>query len=263
MAVEHWLGKARDWVLGGNTIVRVGLILLFVGLMFLARMVVQAGLLPIEARLALVAAAGAALLVVGFNKRLKRPAFGLALQGTGVAVLYVTVFGASRIFGLMPPLVAFGWMILLAALACTLALLQDARGMVFASFLGGFAVPLLLGGDAKTPIDLFTYFTILNFALLTIAWRRSWRELNLLGFVATFGTATFWGTTNYSVEQYLVSQIFLGLTMVIYLLEAVWKIDRGGFCLCLKYDPERGCGPKRAEAVLPRSRARRRAIRVI
>ena len=219
--VEQWLGKARDWLLGGNTIVRVGLVILFVGLTFLARLVAHAGLLPVEARLALVAAAGAALLAIGFNKRKKRPAFGLALQGTGVAVLYLTVFGAARIFGLMPPLAAFGLMIIFAALGCALALLQDARGMAFASFLGGFAVPLLLGGEAKTPIGLFTYFTILNLALLTIAWRRSWRELNLLGFVATFGMATLWGMTSYAQQHYLVCQIFLGLTMAIYLFAAV------------------------------------------
>ena len=223
---EQWLGKARDWLLGGNTIVRVGLVILFVGLTFLARMVANAGLLPIEARLALVAVAGAALVAVGFIKRIKRPAFGLALQGTGVAVLYLTVFGAARIFGLMPPLAAFGLMIVFAALGCTLALLQDARGMAFASFLGGFAVPLLLGGEAKTPLGLFTYFTILNLALLTIAWRRSWRELNLLGFFATFGMATLWGMTSYAPQHYVVCQIFLGLSIAIYLAAALLYAEK-------------------------------------
>lgn len=219
---EEWIGKVRGWLLGGNTIVRVGLVILFVGLTFLARTAASAGLFPIEARLALVAAAGAALLAVGFGKRVERPAFGLALQGTGVAVLYLTVFAAARIFGLMPPLAAFGLMIVFAALGCTLALLQDARGMAFASFLGGFAVPLLLGGEAKTPTGLFTYFTILNLALLVIAWRRSWRELNLLGFLATFGTATLWGMTSYGAQHYLVCQIFLGLSVAIYLFAAVF-----------------------------------------
>ena len=220
--VNEWVGKARDWVLGGNTIVRAGLVILFVGLTFLARTVAHAGLFPIEVRLAFVAAAGAALLAVGFSKRTARPAFGLALQGTGVAVLYLTVFAAVRIFGLMPPLVAFALMIVFAALGCALALLQDARGMAFASFAGGFAVPILLGGDARSPLGLFTYFTILNLALLVIAWRRSWRELNLLGFFATFGTATLWGMASYGPQHYLVCQIFLGLSVAIYLCAAVF-----------------------------------------
>ena len=221
-AVEQLIGKARDWLLGGNTIVRVGLVILFVGLSFLARMAAYAGLFPIEARLALVGLAGAALLAVGFNRRLHRPAFGLALQGAGVAVLYLTVFGAARVFGLMPPLAAFGLMIVFAALGCALALLQNSRVLAFASFLGGFAVPLLLGGESRSPVGLFAYFTVLNLALLAIAWRRSWRELNLLGFFATFGTATLWGLARYGPEHYLVCQIFLALSVAIYLFAAVF-----------------------------------------
>ena len=220
--IEQGLGKAREWLLGGNTIVRVGLVILFVGLSFLARMAAHFGLFPIEARLALVALAGAGLLAVGFNRREVRPAFGLALQGTGVGVLYLTVFAAARILGLMPPLAAFGLMVVFAALGCALALLQNARSLAFASFLGGYGVPLLLGGHAHSPIGLFAYFTILNLALLVIARARSWRELNLLGFIATFGTATLWGLASYGPQNYLVCQIFLWVSVAIYLAAAVF-----------------------------------------
>ena len=219
---DEWIDKARAWLLGGNTIVRVGLVILFVGLSFLARAVVHAGLFPIEARLALVGLAGAGLLALGFNRRVERPAFGLACQGTGVAVMYLTVFAAAKVFGLMPPVAAFGLMIVFAALGCALALLQDARGLAFASFLGGYAVPILIGGHARTPLGLFTYLTILNLALLVIAWRKSWRELNLLGFFATFGTAAAWGITAYGAQNYLICQVFLGLSVAIFLAAAVF-----------------------------------------
>lgn len=219
--IEQWIGAARDWLLGGNTIVRVGLVILFVGLSFLANYAAQAGLFPIEARLALVAAAGAALLVVGFNRRTVRPDFALALQGAGVAVMYLTVFAAARIYTVVPMGAAFALMIVFAALGCALALLQDARGMALASFLGGFAVPVLLGGDAKTPLPLFTYYTVLNAAILVIAWKKSWRPLNLLGFFATFGMAIVWGQTSYEPQHYLTCQIFLALSIAIYLAAAV------------------------------------------
>ena len=79
--VEQAVGAARDWLLGGNTIVRVGLVILFIGLSFLARYAAVAGLFPVESRLAAIGAAGIALLVVGFGKRLAKPGFALALQG--------------------------------------------------------------------------------------------------------------------------------------------------------------------------------------
>lgn len=61
------IGKVRGWLLGGNTIVRVGIVILFLGLVFLVRFAAMAGLFPIETRLALVGAAGVALLAIGLG----------------------------------------------------------------------------------------------------------------------------------------------------------------------------------------------------
>jgi uncharacterized membrane protein len=219
--VELLVNRAREWLFGGNTIVRAGLAILFVGLVFLARLVAKAGLLPLEVRLAMVAAVGLVLLVIGFLKRVERPDFGLSLQGAGVAILYLVTFAAARTFGVMPPLAAFAFMILFAALGCTLALMQNALPLAMVSFLGGFAVPVLLGGQSETPLGLFTYITILNLAILIIAWRRSWRPLNLLGFAATFLIATAWGTSAYEPQHYLLCQLFLIITIAIYLATAL------------------------------------------
>ncbi|MCA1661185.1 MAG: DUF2339 domain-containing protein [Novosphingobium sp.] len=219
--VERIVAAAREWLLGGNTIVRVGLVVLFIGLAFLARFAATAGLFPLEARLALVALAGAALLGVGFNRRVERPAFGLALQGAGVAVLYLTAFAAARVYELMPLSLAFAAMIAFCALGCALALLQDARGLALGAFAGGFAVPFVLGGESPTPLVPFAYYTLLNAAILVIAWRRSWRSLNLLGFFATFAGASVWGVTSYAPQHFLVCQVFLAISVAIYLAMAV------------------------------------------
>lgn len=219
--IERGFAAARNWLLGGNTIVRVGLVILFVGLSFLARYAANAGLFPIELRLAAVGAVGAALLGVGFNRRTIRPEFGLALQGAGVGVLYLTVFAAARMFEVMPPLAAFALMIVIAALGCALALLQDSKLMALASFAGGFAVPVLLGGESPTPLPLFAYGTVLNVAILFIARWKSWRELNLLGFFATFVIGGAWAAARYGPEQFWICQVFLALTVAIYLLTAL------------------------------------------
>lgn len=219
--VEQLGEKVRDWFLGGNTIVRVGLVILFFGLVFLARLAVQAGLFPIEARLGLVGLVGAVLLGVGFWKRTVRPDYALHLQGGGVAVMYLTVFAAARVYAVMPPGAAFAFMIVIAALGAALAILQNSQAMALASFLGGYAVPVLLGGDSKTPLPLFSYLTVLNLAVLAIAWKKSWRPLNLLGFFASFGIAALWGTARYSDQHFLICEVFLAITVAIYLATAV------------------------------------------
>lgn len=212
---------ARTWLFGGNTIVRVGLIILFVGLSFLASYAASAGLFPIELRLALVAAFGIALLAVGFRTREGRPGFGLALQGGGVATIYLTLFAAAKLYAIFPIAAAFMLMIVVCALGCALALLQRSQALAVVAFAGGFAVPLLLGGDGGSIVIVFAYYTILNLAILFIAQRQAWRVLNLIGFFATFGVATLWGTTSYQPTDFVATQGFLIVTVLIYVATAV------------------------------------------
>ncbi|MDO5086686.1 MAG: DUF2339 domain-containing protein, partial [Comamonadaceae bacterium] len=204
-----------------NTIVRVGLVILFVGLSFLARYAAQAGLLPVELRLSAIGAAGLALLAVGFRQRLARPGFGLSLQGAGVAVLYLTVFGAFRFYALVPPLAAFVLMVAVCAGGCALALLQNARALALLAFAGGFAVPLLLSSGGGSHVALFSYYMLLNLGIVFIASQRAWRALNLLGFVATFGVATLWGVLRYEPAHYATAQAFLLGFVAIYVAAAV------------------------------------------
>lgn len=218
-------GMARGWLFGGNTIVRVGLILLFVGLSFLARYAAMAGLFPIEARLALVAAAGIALLVTGFLRRQARPEFGLALLGGGVAVIYLTLFAAARFYDLLPLLPAFVLMLLVCTLGCALALLQGSLALAMISFIGGFAVPLLLGGDGSS-VALFGYYALLNLAVLGLVWRKGWRPLGLIAFFATFGVMGTWVADAYTPADYGSTEAFLALFMLVQVALAVLAAQR-------------------------------------
>ena len=211
----------KNWFVGGNTIVRVGLVILFIGLSFLARYAASAGLIPVELRLGSIGAAAIALLAIGFRKRDAKPGLALAFQGAGVAVMYLTVFAAFRLYNLIPPLPAFALMIVVCALSCTLALLQNSRALAVAAFAGGFAVPLLLSTGSGSHVGLFSYYALLNVAILFIAYKRSWRVLNVVGFIATFGVATAWGTLSYLPEQYATTQPFLIFFVLNYLLTAV------------------------------------------
>ncbi len=221
---ESWLalglGAVRGWIFGGNTIVRVGLVMLFVGLSFLARYAAMAGLFPIEMRLALVAAVGIALLVIGFLRRTARPDFALALQGAGVAVLYLVIFGAARFYDLLPLLPAFALMLLVCTLGCALALLQGSQILALAAFVGGFAVPLLLGGEGSS-VGLFGYYAVLNVAALVLVWRTGWRLLGLIAFFATFGVMGAWVAADYTPAEYATTQAFLALFMLVHVSMAV------------------------------------------
>ncbi len=64
--IERAIDGARAWLFGGNTVLRVGVVLLFLGLAFLLRYATEGMVVPIELRYAGVAAAALGLLGVGW-----------------------------------------------------------------------------------------------------------------------------------------------------------------------------------------------------
>ena len=93
------LDPVKQWFFGGNTIVKAGVGILFIGLAFLAKFASEHVHVPIEVRLAGIGAAAIALLGVGWRLRIKRPGYAQVLQGGAIAVLYLTLFVAFRFYG--------------------------------------------------------------------------------------------------------------------------------------------------------------------
>jgi uncharacterized membrane protein len=229
--VSRAVGAARDWLLGGNTIVRMGVLVLFVGLAFLAKYAVDNAMLPPELRLAAIGAAGIALFVFGWKLRGRQPgrlAYALTLQGAGVGVLYLTVFAAFRLYHFLPAGAAFGVLALVCAFSTAIALLQNAMPMAFIGFTGAFAAPILLSTGQGDHVALFSYYLLLGAAIATVAWLKAWRALNLLGFFATFGVATVWGVLKYQPAQLASTEPFLIAFFALYLAASLMYATRHG-----------------------------------
>lgn len=220
---------AKRWLFGGNTIVRLGMLVLFVGLAFLAKYAADNSMLPPELRLAGIGTAGIALFVFGIRLRSRHPdkmAYALSLQGGGVAVLYLTVFAAFRLYQFLPPGAAFAALAVICAFSTAIALMQNAMAMAFIGFAGAFAAPLLVSTGQGNHVGLFSYYLLLGVAIAAIAWLRAWRALNLLGFFATFGVATFWGVLQYRPEQYASTEPFLIAFFLVYLVAGLLYATR-------------------------------------
>lgn len=210
------LAQFKAWMLGGNTVARLGALVFFVGLAFLARFAAERGLVPPELRLIGIAVVAIVLLVLGFRLRGTRTGYALTLQGAGVAILYLTIFAALRLYGFMPPLLAFALMVAVCALSAMLAVLQDARALAVIGAAGGFLAPILASTGQGDHVALFSYYTVLNLGILGVAWKKDWRLLNIVGFVSTFGIATAWGVLRYTPGHYASTQPFLILFVLIY-----------------------------------------------
>ncbi|HET6829456.1 MAG TPA: DUF2339 domain-containing protein [Ramlibacter sp.] len=216
--------KARGWLFGGNTVVRMGVLVLFVGLAFLAKYAVEHALLPPQLRLAFIAAAGIALFVFGLRLRRKQPdklGYAFTLQGAGVAVMYLTVFAAFRLYQFLPAGAAFAALGLICAFSAVIALAQNAMALAFIGFAGGFAAPILVSTGQGSHVALFSYYLVLGLAIAAIAWLKAWRPLNLLGFFATFGVATAWGVLRYDADKFASTEPFLIGFFLVYLVASL------------------------------------------
>ena len=209
------------WLLGGNTLVRVGMIVLFFGVAFLLKYAAERDLVPIELRLAAVAAGAVALLLVGWRLRERRPGYGLMLQGGGVGVLYLTVFAALRLYQLVSPEFAFAVLIAITAGSAALAMLQDSRALAITGAAGGFLAPILASTGGGNHVALFSFYAVLDAGILAIAYYKAWRELNLIGFAFTFVIGLLWGSRYYRPELFATTEPFLILFFVFYVAIAV------------------------------------------
>ena len=213
----QWLLNAKAWLFGGNLVAKLGLLILFIGISFLLKYTAARVSVPIEFRLAGIVLADLALLAWGWRIRVTRPAISLPVQGAALAVLMLVTFGAFRIYHLIPASLAFGLLLVLTVFTCLLAVLQDAMWLAIFGITGGFAAPILASTGSGSHIGLFTYYALLNAGVFALALLRSWRPLNVLGFVFTFTISTAWGVLRYAPENYLSVQLFLLLFFAFYI----------------------------------------------
>ena len=205
---------------GGNTLVQVGVVVVFFGVAFLLRYLAEHAHVSIEVRLSGIALGAVVLLAVGWRLRRRKTGYAMALQGGGVGILYLTVFAALRVYGLLPPSMAFAVLVLIAALSAALAVMQDSMTFALLGIIGGFLAPVLAASGAGSQVMLFGYYAILNLSIALMAWFKAWRPLNVVGFLFTFAIATAWGVLQYRPEDFPSTEPFLIFFFLLYVAVA-------------------------------------------
>jgi len=212
--------RLLDWARGGNPLARLGVLITFVGAVYLIRYAADEGWLPVELRLAALSSAALAMVATGWRLRDKVNGYALTLQGGGLALLYLTVLAALRLYALLPPVLAFALLVLVAGASAGLAVRQNALPLAIIGFAGGFIAPMMIGGDGSHLL-LFGYYTVLNLGVFAVAAARGWGLLNLLGFTFTFVITSLWRATAYRPEWFASFESFLLLFFAMYVAVTV------------------------------------------
>ena len=221
-------GRFFSWLLReGNIWVCAGILFVLISFGLGFRYAIQEDLVTLEMRLAIAAMAGLAMVVFGFRMRERRRSYALTLQGGGMGVLYLVVFGAAKFSSLstglpiLPQVAAIVAMLLLSVFTVLLALLQDYQPLAIFAIAGGFAAPILVSTGSRNYVALFSIYTLLNLEILAIAFRRKWRLLNFIGFILTVGVGAAWGARDWEPSLFSTVEPFLLIFLATYSLVVI------------------------------------------
>ena len=193
--VTSIIHSMQNWFFGGNLVVRVGVLVLLVGVVLLLRLLSDYIEIPITAKLISIGIIGLGLAALGLKLAKNRFAYGITLQGAGLAIAYLTTFFAYSAYHVLSSVPSFIGLGILSAITIGLAVRQNALPLALLALSGGFFAPILTSSDIGNLVTLFSYYLLLNITIAIIAHYRTWKMLNLLGVMVTFGLAYYWGAT--------------------------------------------------------------------
>ncbi len=191
--VTSLIHSIKNWFFGGNLVVRVGVIVLLIGVVLLLRLLSDYIEVSIASKLLAIGILGLGLAALGLKLAKNRFAYGITLQGAGLAIAYLTTFFAYSVYQVLPSLPSFIGLGLLSAITIALAVRQNAFPLALLALSGGFFAPILTSEDTGSLVVLFSYYLLLNVTIAIIAHYRPWKILNLFGVTVTFGLAYYWG----------------------------------------------------------------------
>lgn len=194
-------GSISKWFFGENLVVRVGALVLLVGVVLLLKLASQYIQVAMPVRMALVALGGFVMTAIGYRTTANRRNYGLTLQGVGFAVIYLTVFASFKRYELLPPTLTFVMLAILAGLTVMFSVWQNALPLAILAFGGAFLAPMLVSRPDGSVVMLFSYYLLLNIAVAVIAHYRTWKLLNALSLAVTFGLAYVWGFRQFTADS--------------------------------------------------------------
>lgn len=131
-----------------NMITRVGIVILFLGVSFLIKYAAESITVPIEMRLAGIAAAALVVFAIGWRLRHTRRDYALLLQGAAVGSWYLVTYAGMKMYPVMPASAGFLILLGLSVFAALMSITQDAKSLAVFGILGGFLAPVLASTGA-------------------------------------------------------------------------------------------------------------------
>ena len=176
--------------IGAKWVPRLGMIALVFGIGFFLKYAFEHYWIGPTGRVIFGLIGGTLLLFIGeFFQSKKYHTYARIFTGGGLLILYLSLWAAHKVYFLIDSILAFFLMCFLTVVSAFFSLRHNSLVVAFFTLIGGFITPFLIGpGDSPRISDLtflFSYLAILDLGILSLAFFKKWKVLNLAGFLAT------------------------------------------------------------------------------
>jgi uncharacterized membrane protein len=241
-AYADLIAKMREWnweqIVGGNWLARVGVLALIIGVAFFLKLAVDNDWIGPTGRVALGIVGGMALLGAGEYWQRKYPILAQALSGGGIGILYLSLFAAHSIFGLIGVYVATGILLLISLTSAAVAIRYESTALAIISIFGAFLAPFILGAfspesidslaGTDSGIDMLVYIMVVGIGVLALSTFRNWRWMTILAWVGSLASyggwyAQFGSDAGILTAQLSLTLIFLTFVGATTLYHIIWR----------------------------------------
>jgi predicted membrane protein DUF2339 len=181
LSSEQWIGQ--------RLLLAVGVVALILAAGYLLRLSFDRGW--ISPLMRCIGGAGAGLVVgaVGWRLHQRYRTYGAALIGCGAAIIYLSVWAAARLYGVLPPMPGILGLALVSVALAMIAYSIDVEALGTTAAVGAFFAPLLLGRNYADADLLLLYLACMAAGLGFVAAQRRWRLTMFVVALSYFGVA--------------------------------------------------------------------------
>jgi Predicted membrane protein (DUF2339) len=179
--LEQWIGQ--------RALLAIGVVALILAAGYLLRLSFDRGWISPVMRCLGGAVAGVIVGAIGWRLHPRFRTYGAALIGCGAAIIYLSVWAATRLYGVLPPTTGIMALALVSVALAMIAFAIDIEVLGTTAALGAFFAPLLLGKPQDNADPLLLYLASMAAGLGFVAARKHWRLTMFVVALSYFGVA--------------------------------------------------------------------------
>ena len=177
--------QLNQWIFQGNPVLKVAILVLVMGVVLLLRFATEHWQISLTFKLILVAAMSGVVTAFGYSLYSKNRSFALALEGLGLATLFLTLFFAYYNAVIPNVWMAALYFIGIMAVTLLLSLKQQSVELALMALMVAYLAPFTLPVRNATAVELVGYYAVINIAVAILNTLRPWKILNQIAFLVT------------------------------------------------------------------------------